>query len=105
MGASEGPSGDAVGHSERKAEVLDLLDGSGGMDASSLASACGCSASNIRGVVARCRRQGMVEGEGGDFVPGVGRSAVEYRITEEGQRVLGYYRDEGLVGGSGASRS
>jgi DNA-binding MarR family transcriptional regulator len=82
------------GHSQRKAQVLAALDDGEEMTASTLADCCGCSASNIRGVLSRLHDQGMAERGDGGFVPGAGQRAVGYAITEEGQRVLSYYREE-----------
>jgi len=84
---------DAFGHSKRKAQVLVTLDDHGELTPSMLAGCCGCSVSNIRGVLSRLRRQGMVDKDDGRFVPGKGQQSVRYCITEEGQRVLSHYQE------------
>lgn len=93
MSTGDGSSGDRLGHSQRKAQVLDLLDGCECATTEEIADAVGCSESNIRSVVSRLHRQGMIESEGGGFVPGKGTQAAEYAIVGEGIRILRHYRE------------
>jgi predicted ArsR family transcriptional regulator len=79
-------------HSQRKVQVLKLLEGSEGMSAGELAERCGTSESNIRSVLSRARKASEVESRGSEFKPGAGQTRAEYHLTDRGRRRLEYER-------------
>lgn len=85
-------SPEAAGHSERKVQALALLRAHGPMTVAEVADAAGVTKTNMENVLARCRRSGYVESEGGEFRPGKGQQPAQYDVTSRGVERLQYER-------------
>lgn len=78
-------------HSQRKAEVLELLSDRGEMTVSQLSAATSTTESNVRGVLSRLSNDDAVEKEGGEFTPGRGSTRAVYSIAPRGERWLTWW--------------
>jgi len=77
-----------VGFNVRKKQILQLLDGNE-MTAKDVAKELEIAERTARNHLLRYKRQELLDRDGGGFVPGRGRNAYIYTITEKGRDRLG----------------
>lgn len=87
-------SQDRARSGERTFEVISLLAESGPLTTSEIADATGVSASWVRDILTRARKNNYVESDGGGFTPVSGVSPKEHSVTDRGRDYLSYKRDQ-----------
>lgn len=79
-----------AGYSERKEEILDLLDG-GPKTASDISESCGIGEQTARNLLNRYRKQGLVRRKIGKMIPRGGSKPNKWSISEKGRKRLSFF--------------